>query len=137
ETHVAIAATTATTVQSAAQIRCGIASSTRKKTVNRLRRRSSSTTSATGCSCMAALLTERPDRGVTPRIYAPSVTLDRETEERIEQPVSAEAERETRLTPAEAVAEMRINVPARGNRKLRELLDRVNGDKQLKAWWHV
>jgi metal-dependent HD superfamily phosphatase/phosphodiesterase len=65
------------------------------------------------------------------------VTLDRETEERIEQPVSAEAERETRLTPAEAVAQMRINVPARGNRKLRELLDRVNADKQLKAWWHV
>jgi uncharacterized protein len=65
------------------------------------------------------------------------VTLDRETEERIEQPVSAEAERETRLTPAEAVAQMRINVPPRGNRKLRELLDRVNADKQLKGWWHV
>jgi metal-dependent HD superfamily phosphatase/phosphodiesterase len=65
------------------------------------------------------------------------VTLDPETEERIEQPVSEEAERETRLTPAEAVAQMRINVPARGNRKLRELLDRVNADKQLKAWWHV
>ena len=31
--------------------------------------------------------------------------LDRETEERIEQPVSAEAERETRLTPAEAFGE--------------------------------
>jgi metal-dependent HD superfamily phosphatase/phosphodiesterase len=75
--------------------------------------------------------------GPTGRIYAPAVTLDRETEERIEQPVSAEAERETRLTPAEAVAQMRINVPARGNRKLRELLDRVNADKQLKAWWHV
>jgi uncharacterized protein len=65
------------------------------------------------------------------------VTLDRETEERIEQPVSPEAERETRLTPAEAVAQMRINVPARGNRKLRELLERVNTDNQLKAWWHV
>jgi uncharacterized protein len=64
-------------------------------------------------------------------------SLDRETEERIEQPVSAEAERETRLTPAEAVEQMRINVPARGNRKLRELVDRVNADKQLKAWWHV
>src|SRR5689334_24531765 len=32
---------------------------------------------------------------------------------------------------------MRINVPARGNRKLRALLDRVNRDLQLKAWWHV
>src|SRR5438046_6689471 len=65
------------------------------------------------------------------------MALDRETEERIEQPVSAEAERETRLTPPQAVAEMRINVPVRGNRKLRRILERVNDDVQLKAWWHV
>jgi uncharacterized protein len=65
------------------------------------------------------------------------VDLDRETEERIEQPVSAEAERETRLTPSEAVAQMRINVPVRGNRKLRRILERVNADTQLKGWWHV
>jgi uncharacterized protein len=65
------------------------------------------------------------------------VALDRETEERIEQPVSAEAERETRLTPAEAVAQMRLNVPVRGNRKLRRILERVNADDQLKGWWHV
>jgi metal-dependent HD superfamily phosphatase/phosphodiesterase len=65
------------------------------------------------------------------------VALDRTTEERIEQPVSVEAEREARLTPAEAVARMRINVPARGNRKLRTLLERVNADRQLKGWWHV
>ena len=58
-------------------------------------------------------------------------------EQRIEQPVSAEAERETRLTPAEAVAQMRINVPARANRKLRTLIERANADRQLKAWWHV
>src|SRR2546429_1080408 len=63
--------------------------------------------------------------------------LDQETAERIEQPVDAEAEHETRLTPAEAVARMRINVPVRGNRKLRTLLERVNGDDQLKGWWHV
>ncbi len=65
------------------------------------------------------------------------MALDRETEERIEQPVSAEAERETRLTPSEAVAQMRINVPVRGNRKLRRILERVNADTQLKSWWHV
>jgi uncharacterized protein len=65
------------------------------------------------------------------------VTLDRETEQRIEQPVSEEAQRETRLTPAQAVEQMRINVPVRGNRKLRTLIERVNEDKQLKAWWHV
>jgi metal-dependent HD superfamily phosphatase/phosphodiesterase len=65
------------------------------------------------------------------------MALDKETEERIEQPVSAEAERETRLTPAQAVEQMRINVPTRGNRKLRTLVERVNADKQLKGWWHV
>jgi metal-dependent HD superfamily phosphatase/phosphodiesterase len=63
--------------------------------------------------------------------------LDEETGERIEQPVAAEAERETRLTPSEAVARMRIKVPVRGNRKLRTLIERVNADDQLKSWWHV
>jgi hypothetical protein len=65
------------------------------------------------------------------------VSLDPETEERIESPASEEAEREVRLTPAEAVARMKINVPARGNRKLRTLIGRVNDDTQIKAWWHV
>src|SRR5438067_2054880 len=63
--------------------------------------------------------------------------LDKETEQRIEQPVSEEAQRETRLTPAQAVEQMRINVPVRGNRNLRTLVERVNDDKPLKAWWHV
>jgi metal-dependent HD superfamily phosphatase/phosphodiesterase len=63
--------------------------------------------------------------------------LDRETEKRIEQPVSDEAEREARLTPAEAIAQMRIRVPVRANRKLRTVIDRVNKDEQLKGWWHV
>jgi metal-dependent HD superfamily phosphatase/phosphodiesterase len=65
------------------------------------------------------------------------VALDRKTEERIEQPISAEAERDIRLTPAQAAAQMRINVPTRGNRRLRTLIGRVNEDAQLKAWWHV
>jgi uncharacterized protein len=65
------------------------------------------------------------------------VALDRKTEERIEQPISPEAEREIRLTPAQAAAQMRINVPTRGNRRLRTLIARVNEDTQLKAWWHV
>src|SRR3954468_2144801 len=63
--------------------------------------------------------------------------LDEETAERIEQPVAAEAEQEARLTPTEAIERMRINVPVRGNRKLRTLIDRVNEDAQLKGWWHV
>jgi uncharacterized protein len=65
------------------------------------------------------------------------MALDKETEDRIDQPVSEEAERETRLTPSQAVAQMKINVPVRGNRKLRRLLERVNDDMQLKAWWHA
>ena len=44
---------------------------------------------------------------------------------------------EARLTPAEAVAPMQIRAPARGNRKLRRLLERVNDDAEIKAWWHV
>ena len=32
---------------------------------------------------------------------------------------------------------MKINVPVRGNRKLRRLLERVNDDTQLKGWWHA
>src|SRR3954469_10390950 len=65
------------------------------------------------------------------------MALDRETEERIEQPVSEQAERETRLTPAEAVDHMRIRAPVRANKKLRTLLERVNADKTLKGWWHA
>jgi metal-dependent HD superfamily phosphatase/phosphodiesterase len=63
--------------------------------------------------------------------------LDPEIEQRIEGPVSPEAVRETRLSPSDAVAGMRIRLPERGNRKLRRVLDRVNNDAQLKAWWHV
>jgi metal-dependent HD superfamily phosphatase/phosphodiesterase len=32
---------------------------------------------------------------------------------------------------------MRIRLPDRGNRKLRRVLERANGDKELKGWWHV
>jgi len=65
------------------------------------------------------------------------VALDKRTQERIDEPVSEEAKRETRLTPADAVKQMRIRVPERGNRKLRDVLERVNQDDQLKGWWHV
>ena len=39
--------------------------------------------------------------------------------------------------PREAIADVRIRVPTRGNRKLEALLDKVNGDDQVKAWWHL
>jgi len=70
-------------------------------------------------------------------IEGETVEIDEETAERIDRPVAVEAEEEARLTPAEAIERMRIQVPVRGNRKLRTLIERVNDDKQLKGWWHV
>src|ERR1051325_1058167 len=123
-----IAAKKTTIVHRKIQIRCGIASRMRKKTVSRFRRRSSSTTRRTGCSST---------RNSSHIGQTAPMAIDKETADRIDQPVAEEAEREVRLTPAEAVERMRINVPVRGNRKLRTLIERVNDDAQLKAWWHV
>jgi metal-dependent HD superfamily phosphatase/phosphodiesterase len=64
------------------------------------------------------------------------VTTEGEIEEAIPEP-STEGVFQTRLAPAEAVAAMHIRVPARGNRKLRRLLEKVEADLQLKAWWHA
>ncbi len=65
------------------------------------------------------------------------MTLDPESTRRIAEPASADAVKEARLTPAEAVEHMRIRLPERGNRVLRRVLERANNDRQLKAWWHV
>ena len=90
------------------------------------------------------VLDDQPDRMLvhdgnllTGSAYTPNVAIDKKTADRIDQPVAEEAEHETRLTPAEAAERMRINVPVRGNRKLRTLIERVNDDDQLKGWWHV
>src|SRR4051812_33034503 len=53
------------------------------------------------------------------------------------QGVSIEAERSANMAPREAVASMRIRVPTRGNRLLREVVARVNADDHLKALWHI
>ena len=39
--------------------------------------------------------------------------------------------------PREALADVRVNAPTRGNRRLERLLAAVNADEQVKAWWHV
>ncbi len=65
------------------------------------------------------------------------MTPDDEDGPQIAEPVSAAAVRETRMTPSEAIAEMRIRLPVRGNRELRRVLERANADAELKAWWHV
>src|SRR3954447_26166308 len=58
-------------------------------------------------------------------------------EERSHEGVSLEAERGAHMAPNEAVAAMRIRVPVRGNRILREIVARANADDHLKALWHV
>ena len=55
--------------------------------------------------------------------------LDPTTEERIDEPVAQEAERETLLTPAQAIEQMRINAP-RGQQEAPAVLDRVNADQR-------
>jgi metal-dependent HD superfamily phosphatase/phosphodiesterase len=39
------------------------------------------------------------------------------------------------IPPAEAIAAIRVRAPTRGNRRLEHLLEAVNSDDQLKAWW--
>jgi len=41
------------------------------------------------------------------------------------------------VPPKEALADVRVRAPTRGNRRLERLLKAVNGDEQVKAWWHV
>jgi hypothetical protein len=41
------------------------------------------------------------------------------------------------IPPREALAEVGLRAPTRGNRRLERLLEAVNADQQLKAWWHV
>jgi hypothetical protein len=41
------------------------------------------------------------------------------------------------IPPREAIADVRLRAPTRGNRRLESLLEAVNADDQVKAWWHV
>lgn len=43
----------------------------------------------------------------------------------------------SRKPPAEAIAEAKVRAPTRGNRKLEQFLDAVNGDEQVRAWWYM
>jgi metal-dependent HD superfamily phosphatase/phosphodiesterase len=40
-------------------------------------------------------------------------------------------------SPREAVAEVAVHAPTRGNRRLEALLAAANGDDRVKAWWHM
>jgi len=39
--------------------------------------------------------------------------------------------------PREAIADVAVHAPTRGNRRLEALLDAANGDDRVKAWWHM
>jgi metal-dependent HD superfamily phosphatase/phosphodiesterase len=39
--------------------------------------------------------------------------------------------------PADATAAARISAPTRGNRKLEGLLEALNADPEVRAWWHM
>ena len=41
------------------------------------------------------------------------------------------------IPPREALEQARVRAPTRGNRRLEQLLEAVNADDQVKAWWHV
>ena len=43
----------------------------------------------------------------------------------------------SRKPPREAIAEAKVRAPTRGNRKLEAFLEAVNGDEQVRAWWHM
>jgi hypothetical protein len=42
-----------------------------------------------------------------------------------------------RKPPKEAIAEARVRAPTRGNRKLESILEAVNSDEQVRAWWYM
>src|SRR5918997_3485727 len=44
---------------------------------------------------------------------------------------------ERRKEPRAAVAEARVRAPTRGNRRLEAMLEAVNADAEVRAWWHV
>jgi uncharacterized protein len=50
---------------------------------------------------------------------------------------SATGPGERGMDPAAAVAEARVRVPTRGNRRLEALLNGVNADLELRTWWHM
>jgi uncharacterized protein len=46
-------------------------------------------------------------------------------------------EQPRRKPPREAVEDAKVRAPTRGNRKLDALLDAVNADPQVRAWWYM
>jgi metal-dependent HD superfamily phosphatase/phosphodiesterase len=58
--------------------------------------------------------------------------VTRAVEEHEQPPISSEPR-----SPADALADMRVRAPERGNRRLETLLEVANRDDRLKAWWRA
>jgi metal-dependent HD superfamily phosphatase/phosphodiesterase len=54
-----------------------------------------------------------------------------------EAPSTAAGPDERSERPADAIAGARVRAPTRGNRRLEALLEGVNADLELRAWWHM
>jgi metal-dependent HD superfamily phosphatase/phosphodiesterase len=55
----------------------------------------------------------------------------------VDEAQSATGPGERGKTPSDMVARARVRAPTRGNRRLEALLDGVNADPELRAWWHM
>ena len=60
-----------------------------------------------------------------------------EPEENPAAEVEAAGPGELGRNPAEAIAAARVGAPTRGNRRLEALLDGLNADPEVHAWWHM
>lgn len=65
---------------------------------------------------------------------APDSAPDASTESTVDAPEPKPVEA---MPPSDAIAQINIHAPTRGNRKLDALIANANADPQLKAWWHV
>ena len=60
-----------------------------------------------------------------------------EADETPAEAVEAAGPGELGRSPAEATAAARIGAPTRGNRRLEALLEGLNADPEVRAWWHM
>src|SRR3954453_5894660 len=60
-----------------------------------------------------------------------------EPEETAPAEVEAAGPGELGRTPGEAIAGARVGAPTRGNRRLEALLEGLNADPEVRAWWHM
>ena len=93
-------------------------------------------------ACRAAPRVRPPSHRLAPRVSrsggADSLTAVTREAAAVPDPADLHAQVDpSDRPPREAIADVRIRVPTRGNRRLEHLIAAVNADQQVKAWWHV